>query len=268
MADETVDQDVETTDAEVSTETKTDDVATREEDVGLESVEGIVTDKDGNKMVPMSGVQKRIDALVAQRNDARGGKYFTDLVEKDPEFRERFLRGMGVDPKDLEDTTKGQDIPEPASTDVGNGKYLAWVDEVTKDNPGHKAFYQSMGRAIAEDISEFFQAQGFVRKNELDPIKRTIGDSELDRIRAKIPGFKEAEAKVNMKRRQHPTLSLEEAYYLVSGQKPASNNQEEKKRRLLAAQKGVSSPGKTVRKDMDLDDALKEAFDLAEAKRR
>jgi len=156
-------------------------------------------EQDGKKYVSAEGIQKRIDKLVAERNDARG---LIDNLKNDPDARQKFVEALGDSLPTKDSSPKEPNEPSPTE------KWLSNIGD--KD---HKSFYTGQMAAIGEELEAFIEKKF---EEKLNPIMSHIGETKLSTFSAGVKDFGKYEVAVSKRMRNTPGLTVEDAYKLES----------------------------------------------------
>lgn len=162
-----------------------------------------VVEKDGSKFIPMKAFESRIAKLTAQKNEATS---LLESIKNDPEARKEFLASLPKEESEVPNETK-------ESTEDAEA-LVPWTNFISKLPPEHQSHYNEFVRALAP---QFMSAVKQMIKEANAPFIQYVGKSEMTSFKSKVGAeFDKYKPQLAEKMRQHPTLSIEEAFELVS----------------------------------------------------
>jgi prophage antirepressor-like protein len=164
----------------------------------------MIVEQDGEQFIPYERFKQINERLKAAEEKAN----FLDAIKTDPAKRQELAEALGLDPKNPANA-QPNDKPQPAP-------FQKWLSESV--DPQYHGHYSGMVQSIASELEEY--VNGLVA-----PLQQALGAMKLKEVESKIPDFGQHEKAVADMMHKHPSLSVEQAYQLVTYDKRFQNGQ-------------------------------------------
>jgi hypothetical protein len=223
----------------------------------------VVKDGEGKEWIPKAAFQGRVDALTARNKALEEKADVLNRLDSDPEFREQFIAKLqeGLKEKAGSEDPEAEQRPSP---------FFEWLEKTVGQSPEHKAFYTDYAQAIAGEFQMELQRRDEIiegLKRDVAAVKRYVGDTEVKSFSQQFSDFPKYQPAVTKLMKEHPTLTLKEAYVLASHEdrlKQMNSGKNAQNRTKLGntpvAGKGASSTGSARHEPQSLSDAIKESM--------
>ncbi len=207
---------------------------------------------EGKKYIPVDGIQKRIDKVIAERNEAESSAQtkLLETIQSDPVARKKFVDALGVEEKSTKD-----DVNEPSPTQA----FLANITDKS-----HQAFYTNMIGALGKELESHIAAK---LEAALSPIMSHIGETKLTTFSSSVKDFGKYKNEIGQIMQETPGLTVERAYKIAAFEDKIKSSRSggavgEANRKKKLGQTPISKNPGGIKKD-GTSKTLDEAFDKA-----